>query len=268
MKKARFISNKIAFDVFSEEFPNGAQNNAIYFYGFPGSIGQTVVTEFLANLGFIVLQPHYPGTYESDGEHTPQSAIKSVAEINYILENFKLQNVKSLKPVPLSPNIELCVGNSFGAFIALRGATYLPKLKTLVLLAPAISYGVSGKGCVINEDGDLHYEYVKRSRPYTYRLGSKNDWMTLYEGGLDFLQKTEHPSLQKVIGVIGTEDSSIDIKKLSKFWKEVVTHYIGDKVDIELIEIEGAGHSANTLFRNNLSEKLANKILNIGYRNG
>jgi len=267
VKKDRFISNNIACDVFSGETPDGNQKNAVYFYGFPGSTGQTIVTDFLVNLGFVAIQPHYPGTYESDGKHTPQSAIKSLKEINQIVENCKLKNVKSLKPVHLSSNIEVCVGNSFGAFVALRGASYLSKLKTLILLAPAISYGVNGKGCVINEDGDSHYEYVKRSRPYAYRLGSKEEWLMLYEGKLDFLQKSEHPSLERVIGVIGTNDSSIDIKRLRKFFKEVVTYYVGDRVEIDLLEVQGAGHSANTLLQKDISEKLSRKILKSGFEN-
>jgi len=52
------------------------------------------ITQFLVNNGYAVLQPHYPGTYDSGGGFNPYKAHECIAFWKNEIENGKLYDVK------------------------------------------------------------------------------------------------------------------------------------------------------------------------------
>ena len=79
MKRDRIIVDGICIDVMhSGKTPKSC---AIYFYGFPGSIGVNALTEKLVQSDIMLLQPHFPGTYDSAGEFAPSSGSKILSVI-------------------------------------------------------------------------------------------------------------------------------------------------------------------------------------------
>ena len=69
MKRDRIIIDGICIDVMHSG--QTCERSALYLYGFPGSIGVNALTEKLVASGTMVLQPHFPGTYDSSGKFDP-----------------------------------------------------------------------------------------------------------------------------------------------------------------------------------------------------
>src|SRR5829696_8715070 len=137
MKRFRISVKGIMSDVFLPKV--SSSKSALYYYGFPATIGSNELTDLLVLNDVGVIQPHYPGTYDSDGAFTPKNAIKMSKNICEGL-NKKIVNLKTGKPVTLS-KVKIIFANSFGCFIALKSIKYFPELEYLFLFAPAITYG-------------------------------------------------------------------------------------------------------------------------------
>ena len=175
------------------------------------------------------------------------TAINLVETLTQILENKNIINIKTLQPVELPNNIEVCIGHSYGCFVALRSARYLPQLKSLILLAPAITYGNGDTSCGLNENGEWHLDYVIRSRPHTYRIGEKQIWLDMYNGILDRGERHFHRSLKSIIGVVGSEDSYFDKSILNNNFKKIIESHLGNKLLIKLHLVENASHGSVSL---------------------
>jgi pimeloyl-ACP methyl ester carboxylesterase len=260
VSRFRFVYKGIMCDTY--EPSNGpAKEAALLLYGFPATIGENAATELLRASGFLVLQPHYPGTYDSEGTFTPQSAVDMVSTIVEALSHGNVHDVKrdSMRSVP--GRISLCVGNSFGCIVALRALSYLSTLRSLLLVSPAISYGKAQVDSGFQEEGPAFIDYVRRSRPFTYRLGDKTPWDAFYSGAFNKPNGEPPGSLRSVLGVVGSEDSSFDIEVLRRNFNSIVRNYVGQYSEVQLLTVEGAGHGINDLVTASTSSKLMEAFL-------
>jgi len=260
VKRIRFFVKGIACDVYYPEDiePNGKAG--LYLHGFPGSIGVNIVIAYLLNEGYTVLQPHYPGTYDSDGRCEPETAISMIKEVAQGISDGRVENIKKKELISIPKNIEICVGHSFGCFVALRGSRYLPSLKTLILLGPAITYGSNENSCGLKEDGDFHVNYVRRSRPFTYRLGSTAAWRNLYRGTMDVIEDKIKGNAKYVIGIVGTEDKYFDLAVLRENFENIIRAYIPSVNVSKLIMVENASHDSKTLLRSGTINRIRGLI--------
>lgn len=80
MQKARTRQNGLTCLVF---WPSGNSFNrtALFFDGMPYVPSITPMTEYLVNRDYGVIQPQYFGTFDSDGNLTPDSAVETVFEV-------------------------------------------------------------------------------------------------------------------------------------------------------------------------------------------
>ena len=243
MKRDRVIVEGICIDVMHSGRP--CENSVLYMYGFPGSIGVNTLTEKLVSLDLMVLQPHFPGTYDSAGSFEPFSG-STVLSTVYSHCDQVCKSVKSGKDIKiLKPS---CVyGHSFGAFAALEGAYKAEGISKLVLLAPAISFKETQKGCGLIGEDVTHYDYVKRSRPYTYRLSERVHFEQLYSGNLENRNRKAPVSLKNVVGIVGEEDKYFDLNILSDRFEGIVRSELVGTFDIGLHVVPGGTHSLNTL---------------------
>lgn len=250
MKRDRFFAEGLACDVYWDETrrepPRGL---GMYLYGFPGSIGENEVTQILLKLGLSVVQPQYPGTYDSSGSFTPLVSMGIFRTVATTLRAGKAMSVKSGKVLnlPLGPSV--CIAHSFGCFPALRAAVDLLDLRVLALLGPAIAYGQDESGCGLLEDGVEHVAYVKRARPFTFRLGPMEEWMDLYAGRLDFGEQRPGPSLKRIVGVVGEEDPYFRHDVLRARFEFLIRHHLGDAPVVYLSKVPGATHGPKGLLQ-------------------
>jgi pimeloyl-ACP methyl ester carboxylesterase len=260
MKRVRFIEQGLTCDVFQPDGTNEDTPGALYLYGFPGSIGENSVTRFLLSEGYVVLQPHYPGTYDSDGTFTPDSAVGMTAHLQTLVERGEAMNVKNMKPMGIPKQIEVCIGHSFGCFVALRAARSLPNLLDLVLLAPAITYGEGEFSCGIIENGVDHISYVQRSRPHTYRLGDTQAWLDLYAGKQNMMQQFKHPTLRSTIGVVGSNDPYFKSETLKNSFDSLIRMHLGTQSAVHLWQIAAGDHSSESLLNSVTSKALSENL--------
>lgn len=243
MKRDRVFIDGICVDVMHSGKPS--RRSAIYFYGFPGSIGVNALTEKLVDSGVMVLQPHFPGTYDSSGKFDPFAG-------SAVLSAIFSDNQSVYKSVKSGKEIEImrptCVfGHSFGAFAALEGAHEAKGIDKLVLLAPAISFKSGDYGCGLIGEDISHYDYVQRSRPYTYRLVDKSLFEEMYLGKLEERGRSAPVSLKKIVGIVGDEDGYFDLGILSAQFESIVRRELKGNFSVRLHVASGASHSLDGL---------------------
>ncbi len=236
------------------------QRLALFLYGFPATIGENLMTNFLLKNGYFVVQPHYPGTYDSGGKFTPQSAEEMVKTLLQELSGGKVKNLKDDTQIPVPHNVTLCVGYSFGCMITLRCLPFFKNLQSTILISPAISYGVTDLSSGFIENGPAFLDYIRRTRPYTYRLGNSKEWEKLYSGFLNIPRGEAPLSLETVIGISGAQDKSFNLPMLKKNFSPIVEKYAGNGKNITLQIIANAGHSVSNLINNSTESYLENEL--------
>ena len=221
---------------------------ALYQYGFPGSIGTNLLIDYLVELGFYVILPHFPGTFDSAGEFTPINTYNFYKKINDSVVNGATISLKNNKLLNIPLKIEYAFGHSYGCWTVLRGARYLKELKTIFLFGPAITYSEYNfkSNCGLIENGLEHINMVIKSRPYTFRLNDVNSFLKLYKGDYDDFN-IPLTLINNVIGVVGLNDPYFDLKRLRNRFNEIITSFFNDEIECRLIEVEGGNHSLESL---------------------
>ena len=254
MSRLRFVYNDILCEGYSPDEDHSNGETAILLYGFPATIGQNKVTDELLENGFTVIQPHYPGMYDSGGVFSPSNCITCIDIVNKAIQRNNIIDVKN-KEREIPNKITICVGQSYGCFVAMRSFKFLPELRSIILLAPAVNYGQKDSNCGFFEDGNDFIAYVRRSRPHTYRLADDEEWERLYEGLLDPSETYTAHKIERVVGIVGMKDDSFDIKLIRKSFKSIIRSKVGDLPKIQLVEVvDGKHKSASLIVDNGLDE--------------
>lgn len=245
-KKFRFIEGGLAGDVYLNRDNPSPDRVAVFLYGFPAFPGPNPGIEALLAAGYIVIQPHYWGTYDSEGLFSGETMVSTSAALCALVARGYLTQSKGETRFPLSPRITLCVGHSFGAAAAIRSVRDMPDLTTLVLLSPTAHYSTSQPDFGVREDGPSHLSYVRSSHPHTYRLADDSEWEILK--GQDPIPNSPYPNaLERSILVFGELDTYFDIPQAVQAMPGLVTAYCGDGLKVETRVIPGRGHPVSEL---------------------
>lgn len=225
------------------EGPHADSPLALVLLGMPATIGESELSNFLNELGFTVLQPHYSGTYDSDGQFTPKTAISSIISCLGSIQLGEVLDVKSGQNRKIPRKITCLIGYSFGAHIAFH---VIPEVtpKTLLLISPAISYGSDDTG--FKSEGVSFYGYMQKSRPKTYRMGPISDWHSLFSAQLNTFPKATNLSL-KIVTVVGAGDPSIDRVKLEQGLRNLTEYNLPGSSTLETIVAPQGAHSIRSI---------------------
>jgi pimeloyl-ACP methyl ester carboxylesterase len=256
MKRYRFLSDGLNCQVY---VPKGLNINksAIFLYGFPGNVGENNATEFLVKNGYTVFAPNYFGTYDSNGEHTPDSALRTMAQLSKSIKKGVFTEIKNNREIFFSPSVEIVVGASFGCFVALRTLQEFKEVKSMLLLAPAITFCTAGENyCGLLEDGNENFDYVIRSRPFTYRMGKKTEWQKLFDGEYDIPSGNKSHSIKNIFGLVGDKDNTFELEILRAKFKSLVQKIVTSDSNINLDTVSGGSHSADSLITALTTEKI------------
>lgn len=247
MKKFRFIDGGLAGDVFLPEGQDTPISAGIFLFGFPAFIGPNEVTRAFVDNGLISFQPHYFGTYDSDGQFSPTSIVDTCRRSQEFFDRGQVLQSKNNQPFSLTQQIEFCVGHSFGGLVALRAAHILHELKALVLMGPTLHYCRVNPDFGNTADGMKSLDYVRLANPRTYRLASNTEWEAMMTGREPLPPATPHPTLRQVIAVVGENDSYVDIPAFKDNFHLLVNAYCGPNVDHSIIVVPKGGHTLEYL---------------------
>jgi dienelactone hydrolase len=227
--------------------PEKARATALFLPGFPATLGENEVTRALVNNGLTVVCPHYRGTYDSGGRFTPLTAVQTVKQISSAVRQGLILDTKRNTRAPIPPAIVVAVGYSFGAYVLLHAARSLTDLQRVWLFSPALTYGPAPLDSGFQEEGIGFLDYVRRSRPRTYRLGKEEEWRRFYEG--DFNAAPGRPSRAEVTveSYFGQKDSSFDAAVLGKNHDPIVRQFFPHARSIKLHQITDGSHGIDTL---------------------
>lgn len=246
MNRFRIIEDGLCCDVF---YDKSRTNNevALFLYGFPATIGENELTVKLVERGYMVLQPHYYGTYDSKGDFTPETAFKTVESIVNIARKSLVKNLKNNSMMHIPPNISLCIGYSFGAFVLRHSMDYLMDVDKVILVSPVMSNNPNNELCWANENALEHLQYVMRTRPYTYRITNIDAWMRQYVNDEKREKTSRDNNVRKVFWLYGKDDEAIVSRKIDDSYIFATQNFIGKYADAKIVAVENGGHGINTL---------------------
>ena len=260
MKRDKFIDAGISYDIFWNPDIK-SETIGLYLYGFPGSIGANNLTNLMLDSGLKVIQPHYPGTYDSARLFSPEESYTFMKKLDETINTGTVYSTKKDKNINFKGKLKFAIGHSFGCFSLLRSAQYFKDIETIILFGPAITYTSNSKNNTYTgliEDPEKHINYVTRSKPFTYRMGDKKLFYKLYDGHYDKLDLSLNRKLKNIIGIVGTDDPYFNNEILNKEFYKFLKSSTSNNVNIKLITIEGANHSVQTL----LTDEVTNIINN------
>jgi pimeloyl-ACP methyl ester carboxylesterase len=139
------------------------------------------------------------------------------------------------------------VGYSFGAFVLLHAARDLPDLERAYIFSPALTYGPAMPVSGFREEGFEFLEYVRLSRPHTYRLGSVSTWKRFYEGQLNEPSGRLSKLPITVESFYGQQDGSFDGAILNCNHDAIIRKFLPAAASINLTEVPGGSHGIDTL---------------------
>src|ERR1043166_7497360 len=246
MPRYRAFANGIMADVFAPP-SKGRQEVALFLPGFPATLGENSLTKLLQKTGYTVVFPHYRGTYDSSGEFTPIEAIATAREIMEGLEAGEMRDTKSNYRASLPSKVTVCCGYSFGCFVTLHVAPSLVDVRSVLFFSPALTYGPAEVSSGFRESGLPFLDYVRRSRPLTYRLGAEPVWRNFYEGKMNLVGNEVQRAALTVDCFLGGRDGSFDQALFVKNFKTIVQGAFPAALRIDLHVVKQGEHSIDTL---------------------
>lgn len=248
IKKFRFIDNGLAGDIYYPDPSCGVEPTSagIFLFGFPFFVGPNEVSTALVSAGMMSFQPHYYGSYDSEGVFSPESLIETCKTSQALFDRGFVTKMPEKKQTALNPKLELCIGHSFGTFAAIRAVQYFHTLKVLVLLAPTIHYSHQDPDMGVNEDGLENLEAVRLTNPHTYRLANNDAWRDVLTGKDPIPSLPDHPTLKDVYVIVGEKDKYFNHPVFEKMIPTIVKGYCGKKAKITFLRLKNVAHAINS----------------------
>lgn len=241
MKRYRWNQNGLAGNIFM-----GDSFGAIVLAspGLPYVPGAQPYFTDLIDRGYLIVQPQYIGTYDSEGKFSPAGAIRTVRRA---VEEIKtgIYDTKS-GDLLVAGDIDVAIGHSFGSWVLLNSMANLVSCSTIILLSPFLAMGKYQSEVGVSCDLSKQVSYISAALPYTFRLSSTVEWEEFFGNGDFPLPSDFGPGGGRIIFAAGMDDQAFDI--------DILKHKISllaEKIpssDTLFFPVEGAGHDATQVF--------------------
>ncbi len=242
IKKYRIIYNGVAADLFTDRtWPSLDRPLAIFLPGLPDFCGPTALTSALVREGVAVLQPHFAGTYDSDGLFSPEGCRITLRETSHAITDGNLVPVGSKSPLAVAPTVTSLIGHSFGGITALRYFNEFRDLHALIFTSAALHYSHEDPDYGLAEDGMEIYESLHASNPRTYRPAPISEWECILRG-LDQLPNRPLGTVHCVRVIYGENDKYFDINVARRNVPELISAYAHTIAGLTIEVVQGAGH--------------------------
>lgn len=142
---------------------------AIHLAGLPNAPNPIPgITEFLLDCGFSILQPHYPGSYDSGGTFDPYGAYRCVFEWADGLSNGTVVDIKSGETVGPA-DVDLLSCHSYGTFTGMTALRRGFSPRFAVFFTTSFAYGKAGYAFGQIGDRSEDARWVVEGFPLTFR---------------------------------------------------------------------------------------------------
>ena len=247
IKKFRMLEAGLAADVYYDKQRKTFSGVGMFLFGFPAFPGANIAIQKMTEAGLVVINPHWFGTYDSEGLFSPDSMVDTIRKCGQLVSRGYLTNAKNGACFEVPAHWSAIVGHSFGCAAALRSSGSLPHLENLILLAPTAHYGTGDRDFGVREDGLAQLEYVRTTHPYTYRISPSSTWVEMLTGKDRGKPKGAPP--RRAVIVFGSDDTYFDTRIAQMRMADLVHEYTGYK-ETKVVVLPGKGHSLVDLVSN------------------
>jgi len=237
---------------------DNCSTGAIHLPGLPNSpFPIPGITEFLAER-FFLLQPHYLGTYDSEGEFDPRS---SNSIINFWMEKSgeSCRDLASGRMVKIPDSWNVISSHSFGTYVLMsRVFSGSINANLLLFFAPMFSYGDKAKEFGIKLNLADHARFVESAFPLTFRVPHPNLLADFFAASPSLevhgSNKVRRPI--PVAFVLGEMDPMLD----PVVAESRIRQFCEDNRDVielkEIIKVPTGGHAVDSLMTDDVCRAL------------
>ena len=237
----------------------GEQKIAIHLPGLPNLPTPIPgITQLLARAGFNVLQPHYPGTYESEGQFDPYETYRCVAHWISHLESGDVVDLKreSLLGIKAGPDLLSC--HSFGSYVGFKALRQEVHVKKAMFFGTSFRYGIDGQQYGVRGDKTEHSRFLERAYAKCFRSSQKGIIEEFFVRNSKELFEFENSSASMVrcLAVAPDSDPTIDYAASEDGVKGIFESYPNLFSLDRFLVARGAGHSVASMLTPEVSKSI------------
>ncbi|MGQ4268606.1 alpha/beta hydrolase family protein [Nocardiopsis changdeensis] len=259
MKSIKIKQSSYAGEVFLPSTSN-ISGSCIFLPGFPYSLGKNSAISFMVSLGYAVIFPQPPGTYDSDGSYTPQNHVDLIGKVIEDAVHGRLAHAKTQHQLAPLPRPRGLISHSFGT-VAAASYIQVDNLDWAILFAPILGYSPEEPSHGVCEDLAAQISYVQRARSFTFRLGDVQEiidqsWRLDDQKNIAFKD-----CATLIIGIVGeADDSTFYVDTLKENWDQLIVDRFGRSASSSLMVVPEAGHSISALLVPQVQSAITNLV--------
>lgn len=191
--------------------------------GLPAIPKRQDVIEYLANQGFLVFQPRYRGTWESDGEFLLQSPLIDIQDVVEVIKSNNIQELFNMKTFIFDIQRISVIGTSFGGSVALSSIS-IPEVQKVVALSPVINFKTFN---TTYHEQDLKQigEFILRAFTNGYRFTREN-WLRLLNGEIiNPAEVMTSETSEKIFIIQCEDDQTVNYRPVTDFAQKMKVKY-------------------------------------------
>jgi hypothetical protein len=196
----------------------------------------------LSNLGFVVLQARYPGSWQSYGQFGPSSSVQGALKGLELLSKGNAIDLSTERDVEWSINRLVLVGNSYGGGVAICALALSDIADSAISFCPMIDPTNQNEDPKQPEsDLSTLYPYLKRCHENVFRGIDIHEWNAYLQGKSILYPPAyiEKLRTRKLLLVHGQDDDTIRSYHTNAFYQSL--RNIG-ATKTELLVVEEVGH--------------------------
>lgn len=247
MQKIRIRQEGLAALAFTHQ-PDVLRQVVLCLPGLPFVPGLQTFGKLAFELGCDVVQLQYAGTFDSEGEFSPGSAVDSVFRMRSILEEGEIRDHRGGRSLRLDGPVKGCLAHSFGTWVLSRAFAEGFRPDLIGLFSPFLGVGrelpVAGARVSMSRQVD----HLQGALPLTFRLSSTVEWAEFFGSG-DF-PYPDHASgvgTSALLAVTGEDDPSLDAISVRRRFEWFASRYAPATNSIRFEVVPGGTHDEGTL---------------------
>lgn len=255
MNKARVRINGLASLVYWED-EVGFDQTALVVPGLPYETSESPFVQLLAPASFGVIQPQYMGTFDSEGEFSPESAVETLLRFQDVLRNnSELYDLRAERSFRVGNQINVLVAHSFGTYAAIGAILQGLRTPIAIMCSPMFEFGSRCQDVGIKVDMERHVRHISNALPLTFRLKSQEVWHDFFTTREKFHPEREEvtcPHRTKLLIIAGDSDPSLDVKRSQQYVKGFISHYSHCLELADYLVVNGGNHDLLSLLNSNV----------------
>lgn len=192
--------------------------------GLPAIPKRQDVIEYLANQGFLVFQPRYRGTWESDGEFLVENPTIDIRDVVEVVKSNNIQELFSMNTFIFDIQHISVIGASLGGSVALSSAL-IPEVGKIVALSPVVNFKTFNTAY---HEQDLKQigEFMLRAFTNGYRFTREN-WSRLLNGEIihPIEIETDETTRNKIYIIQCKDDQTVNYIPVIDFAEKMKVKY-------------------------------------------